>query len=38
MGGTGAYARLRGHGRIAIVDDGAGNGLADRAEGLLALP
>jgi hypothetical protein len=35
--GSGAYAHLQGRGRIAIVDDAAGNGLADRSEGLLDL-
>ena len=35
--GTGVYAHMHGHGRLAIVDDSAENGLADRAEGLVSL-
>jgi hypothetical protein len=35
--GTGAYAHLKGHGRIAIVDGPSQQGLADRADGLLTV-
>ena len=34
--GTGAYAHLEGHGRVAIVDRDH-HGVADRAEGLVDL-
>jgi hypothetical protein len=35
--GTGAYAHLEGHGRIAIITGANDQGLADRAEGLVDL-
>jgi hypothetical protein len=35
--GTGAYAHLEGHGRIAIITATNAQGVADRAEGLLDL-
>jgi hypothetical protein len=35
--GTGAYAHLEGHGRIAIITGPNDQGVADRAEGLLDL-
>ena len=35
--GTGAYAHLEGHGRIAIIAGANDQGVADRAEGLVGL-
>jgi len=35
--GTGAYAHLEGHGRIATIQDANDQAVADRAEGLLDL-
>jgi hypothetical protein len=35
--GTGAYAHLEGHGRVALITDANDQGVADRAEGLVDL-
>jgi hypothetical protein len=35
--GTGAYAQLEGHGRVAVIADANDQGVADRAEGLVDL-
>ena len=35
--GTGAYAHLEGHGRLALINDANDHGVADRADGLVDL-
>lgn len=35
--GTGAYAHLEGHGRVALITDATDQGVANRAEGLVDL-
>jgi hypothetical protein len=35
--GTGSYAHLEGHGRVALITDATGQSVADRAEGLVDL-